>query len=90
MEIAFKKQNNQGESCKIKITCTGVGWQTRNAACNRILLVEPDEIKLHNVTVSDVKGKHHGVICPYCGCFTIVPKDKNLFQKFKLKVISHE
>ena len=75
-----KKQIKLNGMSSIKITCTGIGWQIRNSACNKILIVEPSDIKKR--FLSDKKAYVYGIICPNCGCFTIIP-EKNITNSIK-------
>lgn len=74
MSNAQKKQNQGKDICDLKITCTGVGWQMRNSACNKTLIVNPSDIRKR--LQSDKKDYVYGITCPNCGCFTVIPNNK--------------
>ena len=65
-----------GCSQEFKIRCVGEGWQTRNSACNRVIIVSTDDIKSKNINIPG-KGNivKSGITCPLCGCFTTISKE---------------
>lgn len=76
MSRILKKQSkdNDKDTCNLKVICTGVGWQVKNSACNKTLIVNSNDIRRRYQ--SDKKKYVYGIICPACGCFTIISKYK--------------
>lgn len=58
---------------QFEVTCTGIGWQKNNSACNNTFYINAEYIRSKNI--KDKSGKivnAYGIICPICGCFTII------------------
>lgn len=74
-KIASAKENPS--IWKMEATCTGKGWQQIGTPCYSLFEINATDIlkRTHTDMYGDTE-EYYGFVCPDCGCFTEIQKDK--------------
>ena len=75
MKVLIKRE--AFEEWSMEVNCTGREWENKEVPCGSSLEIDKNDIYVREFNrYPDEKGKDLGFVCPVCGCFTALEKNK--------------